>query len=280
MENKILLLKSIQASIFAGKAILNVYHSDFTVHNKDDDSPLTLADQQSHEIIFSYLEKYRIPILSEEGKEIGFESRKTWQRFWLVDPLDGTKEFIKRNDEFTVNIALIEDGLPVLGVIFVPALNVLFFASKVVGAYKTTDPKLNDWAESDPEDASVDRRLNKLLGNSIKLNASISHNTPFTIVGSRSHAGAELQSFVEKMQQEHGKIAFISAGSSLKFCMVAEGKADLYPRLGPTHEWDTAAGQAIVEVAGAKVLEFDTKKPLFYNKKDLLNPWFVASREP
>ena len=279
MENKTLLLKSLLAAIAAGNAIIKVYHSDFTVRNKDDDSPLTLADQQSHEIISSCLEKSAIPILSEEGKDIPFESRKAWQRFWLVDPLDGTKEFIKRNDEFTVNIALIEHGLPVLGVIFVPALNVLFFAEKEIGAYKILNPQLDDRSDSDPEDRHVDQSLNMLLDNSLKLETNIPRGTPFTIVGSRSHAGPELQSFVEKMEQGHGKIKFISAGSSLKFCMVAEGKADIYPRLGPTCEWDTAAGQAIAEAAGAKVYRFDTKKPLIYNKKNLLNPWFIVCRE-
>lgn len=277
--------KCIQASIDAGRDILDVYHSDFTVEHKADNSPLTLADKRSHQVIVKSLMPFDIPILSEEGKHIPYEERKSWNMFWLVDPIDGTKEFIKRNGEFTVNIALIHHGKPVLGVIFVPVKKMLYFAVRDLGAYRL---------ELNSLDEIKDFSLNQIITSSLRLpiEPSISKSVdnrfvslpfhldmsrPYTIMGSRSHATPELKAFVEKKRCEFATVEFISAGSSLKFCLVAEGKADIYPRFGPTMEWDTAAGQAIAENSGARVFCVDTNEPLVYNKENLLNPWFVVS---
>lgn len=272
-----LLLKAIKASIEAGNAILNVYHSDFAVEQKDDKSPLTLADKRSHEIIVNSLKEFDIPILSEEGTNIPYEERRNWDTLWIVDPLDGTKEFIKRNDEFTVNIALVKESKPVLGVIFIPVKETLYFASNEIGSYKVEKNRIIDIASRISEE-NENGLINRIIYLSDKLPISTSTNSPYTIVGSRSHATSELEAFVEEKRQEYGDVEFISAGSSLKFCLVAEGKADIYPRLGPTMEWDTAAGQAIAENADAKVLRHDTNEQIIYNKKNLLNPWFVVLR--
>jgi 3'(2'), 5'-bisphosphate nucleotidase len=251
-----LLTNAIDAAREAGKAVMKIYASDFTVEQKEDKSPLTLADKRSHEIIAKRLSAIKgepVPLLSEEGKNIPYEERKDWEYFWLVDPLDGTKEFVKRNGEFTVNIALILGSRPVLGVIYVPVTDTLYSALEGAGAYKEAQ------------------------GRTIRLPERQTRER-FTVVGSRSHAREELEAFVEKMKRKHGEVDFISAGSSLKFCLVAEGKADVYPRFGPTREWDTAAGQAIAEEAGLSVVAMTTGEALVYNKQSLLNPWFMVSR--
>jgi 3'(2'), 5'-bisphosphate nucleotidase len=282
------LLASIRAAIEAGIGILDVYTSaDFKVEEKADKSPLTHADRRSHEIIVRCLEPFDIPILSEEGKDIPYAKRHQWDTYWLIDPLDGTKEFIKKNGEFTVNIAMIRNSKPVAGVVCVPDKDTLYFASKDIGAYKAdvgpiagvfqrqaaADDRL--LALSDRAAGQMIRELTALAAR-LPINRSIPR--PFTIVGSRSHASPELVQIVEEKRREHGAVEFISAGSSLKLCLVAEGRADLYPRTGPTMEWDTAAGQAVVEISGGKVYKFDTQEPLEYNKENLLNPWFVVVR--
>jgi len=280
MDLKNYLLKSIQAAIAAGNAIKEVYHSeDFGVEYKSDKSPLTLADQKSHEIIIDALRKFDIPILSEEGKDTPYAQRKDWERFWVVDPLDGTKEFIKRNGEFTVNIALVEHCRPVLGTIFVPDRNTLYFAGKDLGAYKIQDGPFNDvlGARADSNE-DVRDLLDRIKAQSTKLPVIDPQRAVMTIVGSRSHKTAEVEAYVEEKRKACGDIEFISAGSSLKICLVAEGRADVYPRFGPTMEWDTAAGQAIAEYAGASVNRYDTSEPLVYNKEDLHNPWFIVQR--
>jgi len=281
MDLRPYILKSIQAAIAAGNAINKVYRSeDFGVEYKSDKSPLTIADQKSHEIIIKVLTQFDLPILSEEGKDTPFAQRKDWERFWVVDPLDGTKEFIKRNGEFTVNIALIENSHPVLGTIFVPDRNTLYFAGQELGAYK-----LQDGPFSQILDAQADSKkdacelLDQIIGQSTKLPVIDPQRAALTIVGSRSHNTAELEAYVAEKRKAFGDVEFISAGSSLKICLVAEGRADVYPRLGPTMEWDTAAGQAIAEYAGASVSQYDTSKPLIYNKEDLHNPWFIVQRE-
>lgn len=235
----------------AGEAIMSIYaKTDFTgiTDFKADNSPLTLADKESHNIIADALGKNfpEIPVLSEEGKEMSYEERKGWKLFWCVDPLDGTKEFINRNGEFTVNIALIDDGKPVLGIIYVPALDVYYFGKKGEGAFKeSSEGKI------------------KLVTNQRQDN--------LVAVGSRSHSASEEHALLEKLNVKE----LISKGSSLKFCMVAEGKADVYYRHGPTMEWDTAAGQAIVEAAGGLVL--NSEKNLFhYNKQSLRNGSFYC----
>ncbi len=290
MNDKFYLLTAVAAAIEAGRAILEVYRSsDFKIEKKADKSPLTLADRRSHEVIVKRLGKLAIPILSEEGKDIPYVERKSWETYWLIDPLDGTKEFIKQNGEFTVNIAMIRDRKPLGGVIYVPDKNVLYFALNNQGSFKADSGESIKQLETDliellknqavgPGNEKIAEAFDSLSVTSAKLPVIDLPTRPFTIIGSRSHASPELEAFVEEKRQEHGEVEFISAGSSLKLCLVAEGKADIYPRTGPTMEWDTAAGQAIAENAGCKVLQYDTREPLIYNKENLLNPWFVVLR--
>jgi 3'(2'), 5'-bisphosphate nucleotidase len=313
---------AIHIAIKAGGAILEVYNrEDFEtsieLSRKDDDSPLTAADRAAHKTITEALtaEYPDIPILSEEGRDIPYAERSRWDRFWLVDPLDGTKEFIKRNGEFTVNIALIEGGRPVLGVVYVPVRDLLYYGREGMGAFKL------------PEAAEVFGRTRTSTA-SAELQASNGNNgaifersekLPFpqantrkkkiSVVASRSHFSPETEQFIESLRSklpEDGEIELVQAGSSLKICLVAEGTADVYPRFGPTMEWDTAAGQAIAEAAGAEVIiaedsaqagsassaaadssagdtspapgsaESAPGAPLRYNKENLLNPWFIV----
>jgi 3'(2'), 5'-bisphosphate nucleotidase len=262
-----LLQLSITTSILAGKAILDVYgKDDFGVEFKSDNSPLTLADKASHNIIMRDLEQTGIPVLSEEGKDIPFSERKNWSTFWLVDPLDGTKEFVKRNGEFTVNIALIENGKPTLGVIYVPVTDVLYYGTLTDGAYRLKD------ATAALMDLSSALKAEKLP---IQTNSNV-----FKVVASRSHMNADTEQYVEKLRQQHKNIEIVSRGSSLKLCLIAEGEADIYPRFGPTSEWDTGAGHAIVLASGGQVvLAEDETKELTYNKENILNPYFIAKRK-
>ena len=254
---------AIKAAIEASKDILTIYQSDhFEIENKKDNSPLTKADKAAHKIISSILQESKIPILSEEGKSIPYETRKYWNKLWIVDPIDGTKEFIKRNGEFTVNIALIENNKPVIGVILAPDSGVLYFSEKNIGAFKST----TNLDYFNPEN---------LLAEALPL--PLNHeNQAYTVVASRSHLSKETEAYVENLRTKHGEVKFISIGSSLKLCMVAEGRANCYPRFAPTMEWDTAAGQAICEAAGFQVIDFETKKSIKYNREKLLNNWFTV----
>jgi 3'(2'), 5'-bisphosphate nucleotidase len=277
------LLVALRAAKDAGLAILEIYKQDFDVRYKDDRSPLTAADQLSHKIIVGFLNDPDVrdfPILSEEGKDIPFGQRRAWEYFWLVDPLDGTKEFIKRNGEFTINIALILQNRPSLGVIYAPVKKCFYFASKDIGAYRLQyeddDKPLDDrGGKSDENEVLGDilRRSDKLPCEDLRLGSS---DSKLIIAGSRSHPSKEFEAFVETMKKKYAKVEVVSSGSSLKLCMVAEGRADIYPRLGPTMEWDTAAGQAIVEQANGSVINYETGESLEYNKKNLLNPWFIV----
>ena len=271
----------------AGRAILEIYNRDFDVWYKNDKSPLTMADQRSHDIIVAHMSDQagdQLPILSEEGKDIPFKQRSKWEYFWLVDPLDGTKEFVKRNGEFTVNIALVHRNRPVLGVVYVPVKDVLFFAAEGLGAYKSDSSNVFELVNGKASEKERAGLLRTLIDRSEKLpvyNSKITiSDSQLTIVGSRSHSTKELEDFVEAMKKKYELVKFISAGSSLKLCLVAEGKADIYPRLGPTMEWDTAAGQVIVEQAKGSVLNVETDEPLRYNKENLLNPWFIVRKKP
>lgn len=258
-----LLKLSIRLCLEAGREILRIYEEEFSIDKKSDNSPLTLADINSHRIISEGLSLTGIPLLSEEGKDIPYEIRKRWDFFWLVDPLDGTKEFIKRNGEFTVNIALIKGSRPVLGVIHAPVMRLLYYAIKDKGAYRA----LTD------EDANIE----KIISGSQKLPLYSKEIASYIrIVASRSHLSSETEAYINKLKGKFKDLSFLSAGSSLKFCLIADGRADIYPRFAPTMEWDTAAGQAIVEEAGGRVLEAETGQPLVYNKKDLKNPYFIA----
>lgn len=279
MKIENLLYESISASIKAGFAILDVYYSDYSIQYKSDDSPLTIADQRSHDMITGILGKTNIPILSEEGRNIDYVERKKWDRLWIVDPLDGTKEFIKRNDEFTVNIALVKNNSPVLGVIFVPVTSTLYFAAEGFGARKMSDPglvkKIGEMILQESKPEIFEMVLSRSVTLPLKQRTD---ETSCRIVGSRSHSTPELEAYVDQKKKEYQTVGFLSAGSSLKFCLVAEGEADIYPRLGPTMEWDTAAGQAIAEQSGCRVVCWDTGAPLAYNRENLLNPNFVVSR--
>ena len=242
---------------------MDVYSSDFSVEYKDDKSPLTLADRNCNEVIGKYLIDTGIPFLSEEGIKIPFEERKDWEYFWLVDPLDGTKEFVKRNGEFTVNIALIHNQNPVLGVIYVPVKEELYFALEGLGSYKINQNIIID-------------NIEELISQSNRLPINYNRNN-YVVVGSRSHMTKETESFFEEKQKEHGNIEVMEIGSSLKLCMVAEGKADAYARYAPTMEWDTGAGHAIAKYAGFTVKRYNSLDDVIYNKQDLLNPWFLVS---
>ncbi|WP_179022225.1 3'(2'),5'-bisphosphate nucleotidase CysQ [Winogradskyella forsetii] len=254
---------AITAALEAGKEILEIYHSDdFEVELKGDNSPLTKADLASHVVIMSHLKTSNIPVLSEEGKSIPYQDRKDWNQLWIVDPIDGTKEFIKRNGEFTVNIALIENQKTVIGVIFVPVSGVLYFSTDEIGAYKVL-VNLKDY------------NVDALFNEASKLPLEREDKT-FTVVASRSHMSPETETYVSDMRQKHGNVNLISKGSSLKLCMVAEGQADCYPRFAPTMEWDTAAGQAICEHAGFEVIDWSTKERMLYNREELLNNWFLV----
>ena len=234
----------------AGKAIMDIYNKDFNVEYKEDSSPLTEADTKANEIICNALKKLYpdIPMMSEENKQVSYEVRKKWEYYWCIDPIDGTKEFIKKNGEFTVNIALIHKNTPVAGVVYAPALDEMYKAKKGEGAFKN-DQKLPLKHNEHPE-----KKLH--------------------VVASKSHLSKETQEFIDNLDAQ--KIEQVSKGSSLKLCMVATGEADIYPRLAPTMEWDTAAADAVVREAGKMTYVFNESKPLQYNKENLLNPWFVV----
>jgi 3'(2'), 5'-bisphosphate nucleotidase len=242
-------------AVEAGRLILDVYERQFDVNSKADGSPLTDADRAAHEVIVARLAALTpdIPILSEESANIEYSERAGWQRFWLVDPLDGTKEFVNRNGEFTVNIALVDNGAPVLGVVYVPVTGVCYLAVRGQGAWKET-------GGCNRQPIRV-RRYN---------------GGRATVVASRSHRGEAVDRFLDNLKTREGEYNAESLGSSLKLCRVAEGAADVYPRLGPTSEWDTAAGQCVVESAGGRVTDLDGK-PLCYNKPNILNPWFLVT---
>lgn len=240
---------AIQAAKKGGEEILKIYNGKIEVEVKSDNSPLTLADKNAHLAIMSFLENTNIPVLSEEGREIPYSERKDWKKLWIVDPLDGTKEFIKRNGEFTVNIALIENGTPIMGVIYVPVTGVLYFGSKENGSFKQID------------------------GITTKLPIE-NNKTNYIAVGSRSHMSPETEAFFNELKEKHGEIEVVSMGSSLKICLVAEGVADVYPRFAPTMEWDTAAGHAIAKYAGKEFIDHSTGAEMKYNREDLLNKWF------
>lgn len=258
----------IKVALQAGEKILSVYNdpnSDFQVEKKADNSPLTIADRLSNEIICNYLNKTSIPVLSEEGKHLDYSIRKDWEYLWVVDPLDGTKEFIKKNGEFTVNIALVHCGVPVLGVIYVPVKKDLYFGIEGEGAYKVENiENLDSFSD-----------MAQLKAQGVRL-PSVHDRNRFVVVASRSHLSAETEDFINGLRKKHNDLDIVSSGSSLKICLVAEGKADVYPRFAPTMEWDTAAGHAIARAAGCEIYQAGKDMPLIYNKEDLLNPWFIV----
>lgn len=298
MENNSELNIALDAALRAGGAIMEIYKRDFEVEFKADDSPLTEADKAAHHIIVDALEDTGFPVLSEESRQISYEERKEWKTYWLVDPLDGTKEFIKKNGEFTVNIALIKDGCPVMGVVYAPVLQTLYYGivhgaeGMEQGAWKAID--------------CADRSINEILSasSSCSMPQAQRGEVPLRVVASRSHCNEETEKFIGQLEKEFETVELVSNGSSLKLCMVADGSADIYPRIAPTMEWDTAAAHAVVSAAGGRAVEYDPDVPavsylsqsakrkaqdeetapgctlhaLRYNKEDLLNPFFVVSR--
>lgn len=247
----------LEAARRAGAKILEIYGRDFEVAYKDDESPLTEADRAGNEVIMEFLREAHggIPVISEENRQIAYHERRGWDRFWLVDPLDGTKEFIKKNGEFTVNIALVENGAPVLGVVFRPVTDTLYVGVVGEGAWR------------------IERS-----GEPVKIEGGphYSEKSELKVVASRSHLTPEVEAFVEDLRGQGKTVEFLSAGSSLKLCLVAEGKADVYPRFGPTMEWDTGAAHAVAAAAGRRVLNAETREDLAYNKENLLNPFFIV----
>ncbi|MDE5677246.1 MAG: 3'(2'),5'-bisphosphate nucleotidase CysQ [Phocaeicola sp.] len=264
------IIKAIDAALAAGKEILEVYYdpnSDFQVERKADQSPLTLADRRAHDTIMNYLRDTDYPVLSEEGRHLPYEERSRWDTLWIVDPLDGTKEFIKRNGEFTVNIALVERKIPVFGVIYVPVTKTLYWGEPIAGAYKMEGVALRDG-----------RSLEEMKAAALRLPCAQT-NESFVMVASRSHLSAETADYVEQKRKMYPHVELVSVGSSIKICKVSEGVADEYPRFAPTMEWDTAAGHAIAKAAGAEIYQVGKEEPLVYNKLDLLNPWFIVKRD-
>lgn len=265
MKNKIHLEVAIKAAILAGEEIMVIYSNpdaDFSVERKADNSPLTIADKKSHSVIHQLLQSTQIPVLSEEGRNIPYSERKNWKTMWVVDPLDGTKEFIKRNDEFTVNIALLENNKPVAGIIYVPVTKTLYAGATDWGAYK-----LNN--------AGHETTIQSLEKNGTPLPQQ-NEKQRYTIAGSRSHLNWKTKRYLHKLKKQHRNVDIVKSGSSIKICMVAEGSADEYPRFGPTMEWDTAAGHAIAKAAGKKLWLTDFSGELEYNKENLLNPYFIV----
>ena len=246
---------------------MEIYESpqaEWQVEQKSDHSPLTLADRRSHEVIAAALEDTGIPVLSEEGRHMPYEERRQWDTLWVVDPLDGTKEFIKKNGEFTVNIALVENQVPVMGVIYVPARDILYWGWGQ-GAFRTLCPCSLPFPHP-----------STLMAQAEPMPLADSRHDDYVVVASRSHLTPETQLFIDEMQRLHSQVRTVSSGSSIKICMVAEGTADAYPRYAPTMEWDTAAGDAIARAAGRSVTDSATGLPLLYNKENLLNPWFLV----
>ncbi len=267
MNYKSYLYIAIRAAIDAGKVIMDIYQkpvSDFEIEKKADFSPLTLADRSSNELIVDALSATPYPILSEEESRVPYAERKKWKTFWMVDPLDGTKEFIKKNGEFTVNIALVEKSVPVLGVIYVPARKELYYACDSLGAYKLTEV-----------DSTSQLSISDICSKAVHLPLASAHQG-IVVVASRSHQTEDTTRYIENLRKRGQPVTLINSGSSLKICLVAEGSADIYPRFAPTMEWDTAAGHAIARAAGCNVFYIDEKTPIKYNKEDLTNPWFVV----
>jgi 3'(2'), 5'-bisphosphate nucleotidase len=261
MDTAVLIDPVIAISRQAGAAILEIYSAeDLGVEHKEDDSPLTRADLASHQCITRMLKALTpdIEVLSEESGAIPWSERRQWQRYWLVDPLDGTKEFIKRNGEFTVNIALIENGVPVLGVVYVPVLDVLYGGCKMTGAWKVANG----------------------IKTAIVTSPMVQGQQRLRVVASRSHRGEELDQWLERACQQFPGIELVSMGSSLKICLVAEGKADIYPRLALTSEWDTAAAQAVLEAAGGVLVDTAFREYRYNTKENILNPFFFAIGDP
>lgn len=268
------LLSAIRAAIAAGGEIMSIYtdpHADFQIEKKADNSPVTIADKKANTLITDVLtEETPYPLLTEEGLHTPYENRKSWKAMWIVDPLDGTKEFIKRNGEFTVNIAYVENGVPEAGIIYIPVREELYFADMAIGAFR----KRHVTSVADVKD---DLEALMVSSDKLPIAAELAHKG-YIVVASRSFLNDETRQFIENIRKTHPDVTTLSRGSSLKICAVAEGSADEYPRFAPTMEWDTAAGHAIIRAAGGHIYHTDGCTPLTYNKEDLHNPYFIVKR--
>ncbi|SNR74904.1 3'(2'),5'-bisphosphate nucleotidase [Lutibacter flavus] len=264
----ILLSTAIKAAIEAGAEIMKIYNKNFDVELKSDFSPLTVAYKNANTIIENFLKKTNLPIISEESKQVEYAERKNWETCWIVDPLDGTKEFIKRNGEFTVNIALIKKNKPILGVIYVPDNKTLYYGNITTNkAYKIV------LKEHNSSDIIIPNSNDEI----IPIKTMIDH---LKVIGSRTHKSVETDELITNLRKKGKKIEVVSKGSSMKFCLVVEGKANIYPRFAPTMEWDTAAGHAICNAVGLKVMQVPNNgEELKYNKENLLNPYFIVNQK-
>lgn len=263
MEEFLLVDKAIEAALRAGNRIREVYSSpDFFVEQKEDQTPVTLADHLAHQEISQILNVTGIPVLSEEGSHANYSERQNWEKLWLVDPLDGTKEFIKRNDEFTVNIALIANGHPVAGVVYAPVFDTLYVGIVGLGAWRIQSPP-DFLTFQQIQENGIQLPDQQLVGKII-------------VLLSRSHMNGQTEEYIKQLRQKNGNIELQSKGSSLKLCMIAEGSASIYPKLGTTMEWDTAAGHALLLASGKNIFLPDLQTELIYNKKNLQNPHFIA----
>jgi 3'(2'), 5'-bisphosphate nucleotidase len=268
IEYRELLKLAVTAAFKAGEEILKIYSTDFYVETKSDNTPVTLADKASGKCITDFLSVTNIPVISEEEEILDYSIRKNWNQVWIVDPLDGTKEYVKRNGEFAVNIALVENNKPVIGVIYAPFIKDIYFAYKNGGSYKITQHDMI-------VELTKKNLPDHLFDYAKKLPAQKLPRT-YTVVGSRSHLSKEITDHVNILRDLYGDVDMISVGSSIKQCWVAEGKAHEYPRFGTTMEWDTAAGQCILEESGNKLIDLTTGQPMVYNRSNMKNNYFIA----
>lgn len=263
-----LLQLAIEASLKAGTEILKIYETDFAVEIKSDKSPVTWADRTASNLIIELLKESNIEVLSEEDTQFDYSLRKNWKHIWIIDPLDGTREFVKRNGEFTVNIALVEDGKPIIGVIYSPVSRNLYFSSVESGSYKVNGHDILEILNAQQDLSCIQLKAKKMPLQNVP--------SKYTLVASRSHLSPEINNRIRIAKEQHSDVEVINTGSSIKFCWIAEGLAHEYPRFGNTMEWDTAAGQCIIEQAGGKVIDLETKESLRYNRENLRNNSFIA----
>jgi 3'(2'), 5'-bisphosphate nucleotidase len=260
------------AALQAGRQVLDIMDSeDYQISMKSDNTPISLADRMAHKTIGDFLMHTRIPVMSEEGRNILFEERRSWDVLWIVDPLDGTRQFIKKRKEFTVNIALISAGSPVLGVIYAPAYGAIYFGHREIGSYKMKIDNLDEVLRYSFDD---------IFAKSMEMPSS-GNDKPkaYTILASLNHTNRDTMKFVENMKAKHGEVVMEQIGSSLKMCLLADGLADVYARHTNTYEWDTAAAQAVLEGAGYSIRNIETGSPLIYNKESLTNPYFICEKD-
>jgi 3'(2'), 5'-bisphosphate nucleotidase len=268
LDSDKLLKLAVKAALRAGDEILKVYETDFAVITKSDNTPVTQADKISGRRITSILKESGYPVISEEEEVPSYRVRESWERVWIVDPLDGTKEYVKRNGEFAVNIALVENGKPVIGVIYAPVFRDIYFGARGLGSFKITQ-----------NDVIIELTKKNLPDNLFQYARRLPIQPlpkTYTVVASRSHLSKEVSARIKDLENMYGKVDLISVGSSIKQCWVAEGRAHEYPRFGDTMEWDTAAGQCILEETGSRLVEYESREPVHYNKEKMLNPFFIA----